>query len=399
MTLDARNLQDLIWCITKLEDTYEGVNTEVQNQIMFSPYRKLTFGTFLSQMSKMLKRDEPLLEVIARYSYAECSELRDQIFAVHSLASTCCCIAVPIDYSMSLPELYIKTLVHHLTEHRTDYFIHLSRGLHIRLLADQSLEDEEKTARLRMEECSKVTKTFKISAHGYSGIWWASPSLDSLPEELLEGIMEDIDPIHLSMKLTTSVLEFDAYIQDLVLDESVGHLSDHLDLIEVLDWPVSTEDELTSGKSPHRMEETSAHDRSTICAALERIVRYAERIVRMFCFAAADYKVFFTENGEIRLGPSAVAKGDWCCKLGLLGPDIVIRPNLGANTLDTVGKTVPIMKDLQTRSKYRHKPGLVFDVGFGTLMDISRFAHRQPGFSFLNVPFERRWRASQSLAR
>jgi hypothetical protein len=104
MTLDARNLQDLIWCITKLDYTYEGANTEVENQIMSSPYRQLTFGTFSSQMSKMLERDEPLLDLTARYGYAECSELRDQIFAVHSLASACCCIAVPIDYSISLPE-------------------------------------------------------------------------------------------------------------------------------------------------------------------------------------------------------------------------------------------------------------------------------------------------------
>jgi hypothetical protein len=55
-----------------------------------------------------------LLQLSLEFGAANCSERRDKIFGLHSLASICCQIAIPVDYSIPLRRI-CAMLLHHVT--------------------------------------------------------------------------------------------------------------------------------------------------------------------------------------------------------------------------------------------------------------------------------------------
>lgn len=49
---------------------------------------------------------------------AQCADVRDKVYGLHSLAPDCCRRAVPVDYSCSAYELYGRIVAHEMARHK-----------------------------------------------------------------------------------------------------------------------------------------------------------------------------------------------------------------------------------------------------------------------------------------
>jgi hypothetical protein len=65
-------------------------------------------------------KDEPphLLSIAFEFSSAQCQDIRDKIFGLHSLTRECCQNAIAVDYKHSPAEICQEMLIHHLRSHR-----------------------------------------------------------------------------------------------------------------------------------------------------------------------------------------------------------------------------------------------------------------------------------------
>jgi hypothetical protein len=239
------------------------------------------------------------------------------------------------------------------------------------------MHNEEQTAEVTSKVCSRNPTLFKVAAHSLSVVQWVSPRLDSLSAGLLDDIVRETEETSLTSSIQRAISQFDERINVFVSEKCPEYPFHHLRLIKTLDWPVFVQTEaIHSDTARLQLETSSTKTKTKISAALERIVRFAEGIVKTSQYAAENYKLFILESGEIRLGPSTVVKGDLCCMFSRLGPDLIIRANEDARTFETVGRAAPIISDLEERPTYSETFEVIFQVGMEALLDITGFESR-----------------------
>ncbi|TGO12189.1 hypothetical protein BTUL_0093g00380 [Botrytis tulipae] len=121
----------------------------------------------------------PLLELLFTYSEAQCEDIRDKVFGLHSLAHDCCKREVPVDYGISVLEICSRVLNHHFSEHQSPLFYtarHTTAALH-RLL--KAPKPDEYLQRKMLNSTAKATLKFNGTLEGT--ISWLSPASDDLP--------------------------------------------------------------------------------------------------------------------------------------------------------------------------------------------------------------------------
>jgi hypothetical protein len=69
------------------------------------------------QRQRHEKFEKSILYLANHYQHANCEDVRDKIYGLHSLAPPCCRKAVPIDYDCSAYTLCGRLLEHHLSKH------------------------------------------------------------------------------------------------------------------------------------------------------------------------------------------------------------------------------------------------------------------------------------------
>ncbi|KAG4442033.1 hypothetical protein IFR05_002501 [Cadophora sp. M221] len=66
----------------------------------------------------VVEKDPPsLFDLCIKHGQAECEDPRDKVYGLQSMAQTCCREAVPIDYSLSLPDISAMVVSHHISMH------------------------------------------------------------------------------------------------------------------------------------------------------------------------------------------------------------------------------------------------------------------------------------------
>ncbi|KAK6600985.1 hypothetical protein H4I95_07967 [Botrytis cinerea] len=121
----------------------------------------------------------PLLELLFTYSEAQCEDIRDKVFGLHSLAHDCCKREIPVDYGISILEICSRVLNHHFSEHQSPLFYtarHTTAALH-RLL--QAPKPDEYLQRKMLNSTAKATLKFNGTLEGT--VSWLSPASDDLP--------------------------------------------------------------------------------------------------------------------------------------------------------------------------------------------------------------------------
>ncbi|EPE24230.1 hypothetical protein GLAREA_08080 [Glarea lozoyensis ATCC 20868] len=58
-----------------------------------------------------------LLDLLGQFSRSSCLDIRDRVFGLLNLSRACCRRAVPVDYSMTILEICVQILEHHLVGH------------------------------------------------------------------------------------------------------------------------------------------------------------------------------------------------------------------------------------------------------------------------------------------
>ncbi|KAI9642823.1 hypothetical protein NHQ30_008556 [Ciborinia camelliae] len=82
---------------------------------------------------KFGEQAHPLLELLFTYSEAQCQDIRDKVFGLHSLAQDCCKREIPVDYGISILEICSGILHPHFCEHQSPLFYsvrHTTAALH-----------------------------------------------------------------------------------------------------------------------------------------------------------------------------------------------------------------------------------------------------------------------------
>lgn len=121
----------------------------------------------------------PLLELLFTYSEAQCEDIRDKVFGLHSLAHDCCKQGIPVNYGISVLEICSSILNHHFSKHQAPLFYtarHTTAALH-RLL--DAPKPDEYLQRKILSSTAEATLKFRGSLEGT--ISWLSPASDDLP--------------------------------------------------------------------------------------------------------------------------------------------------------------------------------------------------------------------------
>ncbi|KAE8454134.1 hypothetical protein EG329_005058 [Mollisiaceae sp. DMI_Dod_QoI] len=74
---------------------------------------------FLTRHNWQKAESRSIFSLIKQHQHAECSDVRDKVFGLHSLALLCCREAVPVDYSLDIHQLFAKVLRHQFLHHST----------------------------------------------------------------------------------------------------------------------------------------------------------------------------------------------------------------------------------------------------------------------------------------
>lgn len=80
-------------------------------------YRESSAFSIMNERIKRSFDDRPLLSLSLHYGKSTCEDLRDRVFGLHGIASECCKNAIPVDYSLSVPELSDLLVEHQKTAH------------------------------------------------------------------------------------------------------------------------------------------------------------------------------------------------------------------------------------------------------------------------------------------
>jgi len=67
-------------------------------------------------------KSRPLVQPRTQFGRARATERRDKIYGFRALTLPCCARVVPVDISLSFPEICRRALLHHTTEHKKNFF-------------------------------------------------------------------------------------------------------------------------------------------------------------------------------------------------------------------------------------------------------------------------------------
>jgi hypothetical protein len=101
-------------------DDISGEERKISMSIMTSIPAKLCQEQSRRSVDKPVGNCKPLLLLCSEYGEADCADVRDKIYGLHSLAPTCCRMFVTIDYSLPLWQVYRSLLHHHIHQHSDD---------------------------------------------------------------------------------------------------------------------------------------------------------------------------------------------------------------------------------------------------------------------------------------
>lgn len=201
----------------------------------------------------------PLLELLFTYSEAQCEDIRDKVFGLHSLAHNCCKKEIPVDYGISILEICSSILNHHFSEHQSPIFYtarHTTAALH-RLL--KAPKPDEYLQRKILSSTAKATLKFNGTLDGT--ISWLSPASDDLPltkwvlpHQGHETIIAEVTRIHQRMNELGFAKSLDAYRLSHVgcakLSRAIPKCNSYIELESPVASDFSDQGEKTEKSSP-----------------------------------------------------------------------------------------------------------------------------------------------------
>lgn len=129
-----------------------------------------------------------LLSLMQVHIQAQCADVRDKIYGLHSFAPECCRQAVPVDYSCSAYELCGRLLVHEILQHtpKPETFMdtahqlqHLFVGGCVEQHSSQMAFDAG-TWEASVSKLSHRAITTQVSVSRYGKVVWTSPPLSEI---------------------------------------------------------------------------------------------------------------------------------------------------------------------------------------------------------------------------
>ena len=114
--------------MTTSEHRHAQLRDENTEYTVERPYPKVIYDLRSSTVHRLIRERDarktteanhtrPLLALTVDYKRSACEDPRDRIFGFHSFATTCCRVAVPVDYSLHISEISRRLVEHHELEH------------------------------------------------------------------------------------------------------------------------------------------------------------------------------------------------------------------------------------------------------------------------------------------
>jgi len=101
-------------------DAISGEERKIILSIMTSIPAKLCKEQSRRSEDKSVQNYRSLLLLCSEYGEADCADVRDKVYGLHSLAPTCCRMIITVDYSLTLCQVYRSLLHHHIHQHSDD---------------------------------------------------------------------------------------------------------------------------------------------------------------------------------------------------------------------------------------------------------------------------------------
>jgi Heterokaryon incompatibility protein (HET) len=281
----------------------------------------------------------PLVSLLQIYQEARCSDTRDMVFGLRSLAEDCCRAMNPVDYEKSLLDITEDVLSHHWASHHS--------SLHAQINVMSVSEHVRRILRPRTENktdalCPGQSKSYLgtpqdlmdeklIEARGQlrGSIIYVSHHLnDRLSGRLvghrIEDLMEESMPtlteplkdrlwdLFLSGQGTASrtIAINDLHVVNSVLSYAVDRK------FESQEYPIETEIQTTEKFVPRKTRQEEAAYNRREQRGKELFLQILQDSYDEVANSQSDIKckLFMEENGIIGFVPSAVEKGDLICQ-------------------------------------------------------------------------------------
>jgi hypothetical protein len=377
--MDCRIIHSVVYAASRIDLYGDLKDDQTQDQIKHSPLAKLLMHKKYTGTAWELA---PLVELMHTFRHSGCTEPRDKVFGLLSLAEPCCREAISVDYAKSLPALCMEVLEHHFSCHDDVDFLLYGRTVQELLLKDQNDADAKLTKQLVEEVCSKNPKVFNVLGKAISVVDYTTPSLDSLTPDYFQEILDEKEELYLSTSLAGRIDQLSA------LRSKNGPTTEYV-LNDLRDVQADTGTATSKTKpidwfqpSLKEEHETSNLDRVKILQSLVQIIRDAEEKAKS-TYTITKYKLFWTKSewctGHLALGPDTVQRGDLFCVIEGSGTDIIVRPDPSGVKFDVIGRSVPLVGDPFSHEKYHprrlsssHIHSITFGFDFSSMIHLTR---------------------------
>lgn len=167
--------------------TYE--NSEALDEIRHSGATSICRQKLaIRRKSQVLETSISLLNLMEIHIHAQCADVRDKIYGLHSFAPECCRRAIPVEYSCSAYKLCGRLLIHEMLQHTTipKSFIETAHRLRC-LLVDGATNQhgshvafDKGTWEASVSNIAHSAVTTCIAVRDYGKVVWTSPPLSQV---------------------------------------------------------------------------------------------------------------------------------------------------------------------------------------------------------------------------
>jgi hypothetical protein len=184
-------LLDRITATFRPYDANSGEERKIISSIMTSIPAKLCKEQSRRSEDKSVENHRPLLLLCSEYGEADCADMRDKVYGLHSLAPSCCRMIVTIDYSLPLYQVYRSLLYHHIHQHSDDQLpekvvsifenLHRNLGVGIEYLRAHQAPpvDSQQSETLSSCGASPCKCTFTALGNVDAQLWYISHPLNA----------------------------------------------------------------------------------------------------------------------------------------------------------------------------------------------------------------------------
>ncbi|KAH6667725.1 heterokaryon incompatibility protein-domain-containing protein [Halenospora varia] len=357
---------------------YSAVNIDYHGDAEEEDIRRQLIGSHASRMYRQKLQNaiqgspesNSLLALFCNHRNSQCFQLQDRVFGLHSLAYDCCRKAVPVDYAKSLQLLCVQLLEHSLCHDFEAKDMLQAYQLAQELLVSEASEE------FQTYVTSRTPKPFQAKGQGIDVVCYVSPSLGSLPDSYIEGILNGDLELYLPNGLMSCINELqDRRRKGDVLND-VGNaqaVSSRVFLKNPSTIPLLFKPFQETKKEKQNISEIRQLPRyKDILASVAHLLRDGAEKARASS-TNADCRLFFTSHGMIGFAPCSIREGDLLCLIEGSTMFVFIRRAPDDRSLSMVGRPVVYLAGLRFKGKSKENhPKLHFRFDFLSLILLTR---------------------------